>query len=274
MKISIVTVLFNAEKTILDTLSSVRAQSYEDYEHILIDGGSKDRSLAIVDAHRHPKLKIISEPDDGLYDAMNKGVRLATGDLIGFLNADDFFCRTDALHRIAEAAAANSRAAAVSAGVAVVAHDQPDRIRRIYRATGFHPWMLRFGHMPPHPGFYARRSALSAVGNFATNLQIASDFEWMVRFYCKRHLTSVPVAQLIVAMRDRGVSSRGLKSTRVLNSEAYRALIMHRVWTAAPLIWSKYFIKIGQMVAVSESYPAAASVRWMPGAGGVYGERA
>jgi glycosyltransferase involved in cell wall biosynthesis len=95
MKISIVTVLFNAEKTILDTLSSVRAQSYEDYEHILIDGGSKDRSLAIVDAHRHPKLKVISEPDDGLYDAMNKGVRLATGDLIGFLNADDFFCRTD-----------------------------------------------------------------------------------------------------------------------------------------------------------------------------------
>lgn len=265
MRISVITVCRNAECTIADTIQSVRAQDYADYEHIIIDGASCDRTLETVRRLQHDKLKLSSEPDRGLYDAMNKGVARAEGHLIGFLNADDFFCRTDALSLIAAAARANCEAAAVSAGLVFVDPDQTNRVCRTYGAAGFRAWMLRFGHMPPHPGFYARTEAFKAIGPFDFARKIGGDFEWMVRFYCVHALAATTLREPIVAMRMGGVSSRGLRSMRIINAEARDALARHKVWSNTALIWSKYLVKAGQLVTTRNSLRVPPAVRWAPG---------
>ena len=264
MRISVITVCRNAEKTISDTIGSVRAQDHADYEHIVVDGASTDRTMDVVRRLRHDKLKVVSEPDRGLYDAMNKGIALARGDLIGFLNSDDFFCRTDALSLIAATARENPDAAAVSAGLVFVDSDQTSLVRRTYGAVGFRRWMLRFGHMPPHPGFYTSAAAFRAVGAFETEKQVGSDFEWMVRFFCVRGLAAAPLAEPIVAMRMGGLSTRGWKSMRIINAEARQTLSRHKVRTTTALIWSKYLVKAGQLTATKISFRVPESVRWKP----------
>jgi glycosyltransferase involved in cell wall biosynthesis len=265
MRISIITVCRNAENTIADTIESVRVQSHEAYEHIIIDGASEDGTVSVIESHRHNRLKLVSEPDDGLYDAMNKGVALATGDLIGCLNSDDFFSRTDALSLISTAADANPDADAISGGLVMVDPDKLSRIRRVYNASSYRRWMLRFGHMPPHPGFYTRKASFKAVGEFVILHKVSSDFEWMVRFYYVHAMKSVPLRKSIVVMRSGGVSTRGWKSTLAINEEVQRALNMHGVWTATPLIWSKYLFKAGQIAARGAFSSVPEPVRWSPG---------
>lgn len=264
MKISVITVSFNARDTIADAISSVRAQDYSNYEHVLVDGASTDGSIGVIENKRHRNLIFVSEFDSGIYEAMNKGVRMATGDLIGFLNADDYFCRTDSLKIIAERAIANSNASAISASVAIVDSTRPSRSLRLYGATNFRRWMLRFGHMPPHPGFYARRSAFEEVGPFRGDYKIASDFEWMVRFFYQNRKMGVFLPEVLVAMRSGGVSTRGFQSTRVINAEVFRALSTHGIKTSRPLIWSKYIAKIGQMPLRSDEFPPPPVVSWTP----------
>lgn len=263
MKITVITVSRNSGATIADTVKSVRAQGYPNYEHLIVDGASTDETLNILNGLRHENLRVISEPDRGLYDAMNKGIGLATGELIGFLNADDFFCRSDALSCIAAAATTHADAAAISSGIAIVERDRPDRIRRDYRASSFRQWMLRFGHMPPHPGFYARSSAFNTVGGFDLNLKIASDFNWMVRFFYGHKLVAVPLPETIVAMRDGGLSTRDLHSTMTINAEARQSLAKYGVWTSPPLMWLKYAFKIGQYNARG-TISVADNIRWRP----------
>lgn len=265
MRISVITVCRNAEKTIGDTIRSVQAQKDVDYEHIIVDGASNDGTLDVVRRLSHERLTFVSEPDRGLYDAMNKGVALASGDFIGFLNSDDFFCRTDALSLLAETARINPQAAAVSAGLVFVDAHATNRARRTYGAVGFRRWMLRFGHMPPHPGFYARRSAFKTVGAFDIGRRVGGDFEWMVRYFYVQGLTAVPLGEPIVAMRMGGVSTSGWKSMCIINSEARQALARHKVVTNTALIWSKYLIKVGQLVTSKASFRVPESARWLPG---------
>jgi len=264
MRISVITVCYNAEKTIADTIRSVRAQDYADYEHVIVDGASTDGTLDVVERLRHDRLKVISEPDRGLYDAMNRGVALAEGDLIGFLNSDDFFCRTDALSMIVATAQEYPNAAAVSAGLVFVDSDRTSRVRRTYGAVGFRRWMLRFGHMPPHPGFYARAEAFKTVGAFEIKKRVGGDFDWMVRFFYIQGLAAVPLAEPIVAMRMGGLSTSGWKSLRIINAEARQTLNMHKVRTTTALIWSKYLVKAGQLMATKGSFRVPESVRWKP----------
>lgn len=261
MKISVITSAFNAQKTISDTIESVAAQSYRDYEHIIVDGGSSDATMDIVRRHAHPRLRWVSEKDKGVYDGMNRGARLAQGDLIGFLNADDFYCRQDALAAIATAAPGYD---AVCAAVAIVREDEPGRLVRSYGAGSFRPWMLRFGHMPPHPGFYVRREAWIDVGPFDDSLRIAGDFDWMVRFFLRKRLRAKALASTLVAMRQGGVSMRGLSSKVTANRELRRALRSGRVGSHPALLWSRYALKWLQFVQVSPDFPAPENVRWPP----------
>ena len=261
MKISVITVAYNAAVTIADTLRSVAAQDYPHVEHLIIDGASTDDTAALVAAHGRRGTIFHSAPDEGLYDAMNKGIAAATGDIIGFLNADDYFCRSDAVALIAAAAATNPDAAAVSGAVAIVDATQPDRIRRAYAPT-FAPWMLRFAHMPPHPGFYARRSVFDRLGGFDPALAIGADFEWMLRFYHDAGLRAAPITPTLVTLRDGGVSNSGLASRRTINSEALASLRRHGIASAPPVIWSKYLIKALQYVIPPVEWPAPAAVRW------------
>ena len=262
MKISVITVAFNAAATIGDTCASVAAQTGVEVEHIIIDGGSQDGTAAVVAAQGRRGHVFVSEPDDGLYDAMNKGAAWATGDLIGFLNADDFFCRTDALALVAAAADAAPEAAAVSGGVAIVRGDDVTRVTRAYPATPFGPWMLRLAHMPPHPGFYVRRAALDRVGRFDPAIRIGADFDWMVRFFVGTGLTARPIPETLVTLRDGGLSNQGLASRRQINREALATLRRHRLLALTPLVWAKYPVKALQYVVPARGWPAPAAVRW------------
>ncbi len=262
MKISVITVAWNAAATIADTCASVAAQTGVEVEHIIIDGGSKDATAAMVAAHAGPGHVFVSETDDGLYDAMNKGLARASGELIGFLNADDFFCRTDALALVA--AAADRDCAAVSGGVAIVAADDPARLRRAYPARPFAPWMLRFAHMPPHPGFYARRGAFDQVGGFDKTIRIGADFEWMVRFFAVHGLAARAIPETLVTLRDGGLSNQGLASRTAINREALASLARHGLISSTPLVWAKYPVKALQLVAGAHAWPAPAEVRFTP----------
>lgn len=247
MKISVVTVAYNAAATIEDTIRSVAAQDWPDYEHIIIDGASKDETLARVEALEHAKLRVISEPDRGLYDAMNKGLHLASGDLIGFLNADDFYCRTDALRLIAGAAARTKREA-VSAGVVVVDPDRIARVVRHYAARGFRPWMARLGHMPPHPGFFVRREAAEVVGLFETEFRTASDFDWMVRFFLVHKMSVILLSDTVTAMRAGGQSQR-LPGIRLALRESAASLNRHGFPLGSRCLWAKYVLKAPSFLA-------------------------
>jgi glycosyltransferase involved in cell wall biosynthesis len=262
MKVSVVTVARNAADTIGDALASVGAQRDVDFEHIVIDGASTDSTPAILEAAANPRLRWISEPDAGVYDAMNKGVLQASGELIGFLNADDFFCRTDALSLLVDAAQSSS-AMAVCGGVAVVDR-AAGRAVRSYSANTFRPWMLRFGHMPPHPGFYARRVAWDRVGRFRTDLRIGGDFEWMARFFLKEQLQMRALTPTVSAVREGGLSNSGFSSRIVINREAERSLRHLGIRSHPALLWSRYFAKSLPWVLPPLEYPAPMSVRYRP----------
>lgn len=264
MKITVITVAYNAAATIGDTLRSVAAQGHADVEHLVIDGASTDGTSDIFHKVASSRATLVSAPDKGLYDAMNKGVARAKGDLIGFLNADDFFCRTDAVARLAAAAEAHPHAAAVSAAVAIVSARDPTRLTRAYAAKSFRSWMLRFGHMPPHPGFYARRAAFDTVGAFDHMIRIGADFEWLLRFFQVHRLEAVAIPETLVTLRSGGVSNRGFDSRRRINAEALASLRRHRVATAAPIIWSKYALKALQLTARPVDWPAPPAVCWSP----------
>lgn len=263
LKITVVTVSYNAEATIADTLRSVAAQQDADCEHLIIDGGSNDATLRILEEHARPGLRVISEPDKGLYDAMNKGMRLATGEVVGFLNGDDFFCRTDALAQIAAEFAAGD-CDAVSAGVVIVDPEATDRVVRGYGARHFRPWMLRFTHMPPHPGFYARRTAALQVGAFNQAYGVAADFDWLMRFYLVHRLRVRSSGVTTVAMRAGGVSQQGLSSWSRNLRDSGAALRASGFAMPSPLLWLKYSVKIGQLISRPRDFPAPAPVRWAP----------
>jgi glycosyltransferase involved in cell wall biosynthesis len=264
MKISVITVAWNAGATIGGACASVAAQDHPDIEHIIIDGGSTDATKAAVAAHARPGHVFVSEPDKGLYDAMNKGLALASGELIGFLNADDFFCRTDAMTLVARAAAETPAADAIAGGVAIVAADDVTRLTRAYPAAPFAPWMLRLAHMPPHPGFYARRRAFDRVGGFDPAIRIGADFDWMVRFFARDRLMARFIPETLVTLREGGLSNQGLASRTAISREALATLKRHQLFSWTPLVWAKYPVKALQYVVPAQGWPAPAGVAFSP----------
>jgi glycosyltransferase involved in cell wall biosynthesis len=264
MKISVITVAWNAGATIGEACASVAAQDWPDVEHIIIDGGSADGTAAAVAANARPGHIFVSEPDKGLYDAMNKGVARASGDLIGFLNADDFYCRTDALRLVAQAALADPEAAAIAGAVAIVRADNAAQLTRAYPPKPFSPWMLRLAHMPPHPGFYTRRAAMARVGGFDPGIRIGADFDWMVRFFAIERLRAATIPETLVTLREGGLSNQGLASRTAIAAEALATLGRHGLLSLAPLVWAKYPVKALQYVVPAHGWPAPAAVRFPP----------
>jgi glycosyltransferase involved in cell wall biosynthesis len=265
VKVTVITVAWNAVATIGDTCASVAAQDWPDIEHIIIDGASTDGTAAVVKATALNGHIFISEPDEGLYDAMNKGIAMATGDLVGFLNADDFYCRTDAIRLLANAALLAPAADAVSAAAAHVGATEPWRLTRAYPPVPYAPWMLRFAHMPSHLGFYARRTAFGQVGNFDPSIRTGADFEWMVRFFAVHGLTALPVPQTIVNVREGGLSNSGFGSRLRINAEALASLRRHGLLALAPLVWAKYLVKSLQYILPARDWPPPRAQRCGPG---------
>ena len=230
--VSIITVVFNGEKTLEETIRSIVLQDYDYIEYIIIDGGSTDGTLDIIRRHDSQIDYWVSEHDTGIYDAMNKGIALASGEYIGMLNADDFFSGTQSVRMIVERLVAN-KLDAVFSQLDIVDADRPEKILRKYRVARFDTWMLRIGVMPPHPTFYCRRSCYEKLGAapYRTDYKIAADFELMVRLLLTQNISWGYLAETTVKMKSGGVSNNSLGARWLLNREIIRACKQNGLYT-------------------------------------------
>lgn len=227
MKISVITVAYNSAATIGDTLDSVANQSYTDVEHLVIDGVSKDATLALVHAYRNPAIRLISEPDRGIYDAMNKGFAASTGEVIGFLNSDDMFADAAVLARVA-AAFEDPQVDVCFGDLVYVSHDNR-RIVRYWKSRSFQPGDFARGWCPAHPTFYIRRRALERVGMFDLRFRLAADSEFMMRYLEVAGATAIYLPQVQVRMRLGGATNASVANVVAQNKEIFAALRKNRI---------------------------------------------
>jgi|SRR5579862_4692829 len=246
MKISIVTVTLNSAATIADTLRSVDAQTYGDIEYLIVDGASTDETLTTIRAHARRVSTVVSEPDRGIYEAMNKGARLATGDMIGFLNADDVLASPGAIAAIAAAAREPTVDAVYGDLLYVTRHDTEHVVRR-WRGGEFKLPRLRWGWMPPHPTFYVRRSQLLSLGGFDASLKIAADYEFMLKFLTRPGIRVKYLDEVLVRMRSGGASNRSIRALAQKSREDLLAMRRNRVGGIATLL-CKNLRKLPQFV--------------------------
>ena len=248
MKISIVTATYNSGKTLRDTMRSVLRQQYDDYEHIIVDGGSKDNTMDIVREFEPlygGRLRWISEPDKGIYDAMNKGIRMATGDVVGLLNSDDFYSSDVILGAVAS----NMRDVdAVYGDVHYVDDSDLTKCVRYYSSVGFNPKKMRMGFMPAHPSFYCRRDLYLKHGLFDTSFKIAADFEQLLRLI---YINAIRIKYLpldFVTMRTGGASTSGFQSHKRILADHLRAYKKNGVRTHIFLEAIRYPYKLGEIL--------------------------
>lgn len=244
MKISIITAVYNRASTILQSLNSVHHQSWSDLEHIVVDGASTDGTVSILQAFTSDKLRWVSEPDNGIYYAINKGLALATGDVIGLMHSDDFFADSSVLARVA-AVFSDPDVDAVYGDLDYVSKSDSARVIRRWRAGYYNPANLAWGWMPPHPTLYLRKSIIDKWGGYDTDFSIAADYDAILRYFVKAGVRAVYIPHVLVKMRVGGVSNRSLSKILLKTREDYRALHNNRVGGIAALFW-KNLSKIRQ----------------------------
>ncbi|MBC7490236.1 MAG: glycosyltransferase [Glaciimonas sp.] len=238
MKITVITVCYNSAKTISDTLRSVREQTYKNVEHIIIDGGSIDRTLDVVATEGTHVAKLVSEKDNGIYHAMNKGIKFATGDVVAFLNSDDFYKDANTLSRVAFVMQ-SERLDALYGDVEFFRAGQQDAVVRRYNSGRFTPGRLGWGWMPAHPALFVRRGLFERYGTFCTDYRIAGDFEFIARVFKHAELRHRHLPESLVCMQMGGISTSGWRATLQLNREMMRACRVN----AIPTNWLKILIR-------------------------------
>jgi glycosyltransferase involved in cell wall biosynthesis len=248
MKISVITVCYESAETIGQTLRSVRNQTYDNIEHIIVDGGSMDATLEVVAAAGSGVAKLISEKDKGIYDAMNKGIAWATGDIIGFINADDFYPSPDVLSTVA-AAFESSSADSCFGDLCYVQQSDVSRIVRYWKSCMFKPGMFEKGWCPPHPTFFVRRAVYQRLGGFNLDYKIAADVELMARFLAAGHISSYYIPQVLVHMRLGGTTNRNLRNIIKQNLEIRRGLLAQGLrFSWVEFVWNKLLSRTSQFV--------------------------
>lgn len=243
MKISVITVCFNSVATLEQTLKSVASQSHDDIEHIVVDGASTDDTPAIIARNRDRLATVISEPDRGIYDAMNKGLANATGEVICFLNADDQYTSSNVLSLVASQMRQH-QLDSLMGDVGFFKETMPDRITRRYRSDRFTPARLAWGWMPAHPALFLHRDVVARVGRFKTDYRIAGDFEFIVRVFHGHDVRYRHVPEVLVRMRLGGASTAGLRSKLLLNKEVIRACRENGLQTNMFKLMCKYPFKL------------------------------
>ena len=251
--ISGVTAVFNRVATVADALASVKSQAWPSVEHIVIDGGSNDGTLAILRACDDQLAVMISEPDGGIYDALNKGIALATGDVVGFLHADDVFESPDVLSKVA-AAFEDPEVDAVYGDLVYTRRNDPGQVVRYWRAGAFEPGCLERGWMPPHPTFYVRRPVYQRLGLFDTRYRISADYESILRLLMHGGVRPRYLPQVLVRMRLGGASNQSLGSLLRKSREDYAAMRQNGVGGLRALL-RKNFIKLPQFLARAPGDP-------------------
>ena len=242
IKVSIITVCYNSEKTIESTIQSVMAQDYPYLEYIVVDGASKDGTLEILQKYQEGITTLISEPDKGMYDAMNKGIKSATGQVIGILNSDDFFHDPQVISRVAKAFREEEIEAAIG-DIVFVKEGAEEQVLRRYSARKWKPARFAWGYMPPHPSFFVKKTLFGKLGYYKTDYKIAADYELLIRFLLVNKINWMYLPHTTTKMRMGGKSTQGLKSLLTLNKEIARACKENGVYSNFPMIYSKYLFK-------------------------------
>ena len=267
MKVTLITVCFNSAATLSTAIDSVLSQKGVDVEYIVVDGGSSDGTVDIVKEYADKtndqrlatndfNFRWLSEKDNGMYDAINKGIKMASGDIIGILNADDVLASDDTLAHIAsafespEVGRPKPAVDCVYADIRFVREgNSVEALRnaptvRYCSAKRWRPWMFRFAAMVPHPSFYVRRECFARFGGYSLDYRICADFELELRYLYLAKLRAAYLPECVVVMRMGGMSTAGWRSNIVINREDLRALRAHGIWSCLPLIYLKYLFKI------------------------------
>lgn len=250
MKISIITATYNSASTVADTFESVLKQTYKDIDYWVIDGGSSDRTLDIIKEYQ-PKFKgkmhYISEKDRGIYDAMNKGLAHCTGDVVGILNSDDYFTDDNVLADLNNTFE-NNDVDSVYGDIHFINDNNPDKIVRYYSSAMFRPFWLRFGFMPAHPSFYAKREVFEKYGKYSLDYKIAADYDMMVRLFYKHHISYKYIKRDFVTMRTGGVSTKNIRNRLLITKEDVKACRTYGLYTNKFFISLKYLYKIFEFI--------------------------
>ncbi|WP_354689771.1 glycosyltransferase family 2 protein [Lentibacter algarum] len=223
IKFSIITAVYNRSSTIGQAIESVAAQSYDNIEHLVIDGASTDETLVEVQKHSHARIRVVSEPDKGIYHALNKGMAMSTGDVIGLMHSDDFFAHKDVLSNVARVFEAE-QADAVYGDLDYISATDPSKVLRRWKPGDFSHAKLSRGWMPPHPSLYVRRNVIERFGGYNTNYSISADYEAILRWFGSGGIKSVYLPEIMVKMRIGGESNRSLERVIQKSFEDYRAL--------------------------------------------------
>lgn len=261
MKISVITACFNSAKTILTAMESVAEQRGVKVDYIIVDGGSTDGTVALVDEFTHKKhkegfeVRYLSEPDQGMYDAINKGLKMATGDVVGILNADDIFESPETLSHVEDCFSCGEnigdvegkRIDAIYADIRFV-RDDLQTTSRYYSAKHWRSWMLQWGKMPPHPSVYIRRELFNELGLYKLGYDIAADYELLIRYLRKAGIRTKYLSECVVRMRMGGKSTRGWRSNLKLNKEIVRGNRENGYFCCLPMLIPKYLFKIFEFI--------------------------
>lgn len=249
MKISVITATWNSEGTIRDTIESLELQSYSDIEYIVIDGGSTDRTLSIISQYSGVVDYIISEPDDGIYDALNKGIAASNGDIIGFLHSDDVFANHNVLSSVASLFS-SEQPDCVYGDLNYVSKNDMNKIVRKWRSGPFNRNRIRYGWMPPHPTFYMKKALYKEYGVFDLHYKIAADYDSVLRYLWKHKLKASYLPEVLINMRVGGESNRSIMNIVRKSIEDARAMRRNRLPVLRALI-GKNFSKISQFLVKS-----------------------
>ena len=245
MKVSIITATYNSARTLCNTIESVLGQSYQNIEYIVIDGNSTDLTVSVIKQYEplfKGRIKWLSEKDGGIYDAMNKGIKIATGDVVGILNSDDYFTSNDVIERMVTAFCDGTDA--VYGDVHFIHDGEPNKCVRYYSSKHFRPFWLRFGFMPAHPSFYCKREVFEKAGFYKTDYSIGSDYEMMVRLFKVHHINARYIPMDFVTMRTGGASTRNVQSRLALIKDDVRSCRENGVYTNFPMICMKFLYKV------------------------------
>lgn len=234
--ISVITVTWNCVETISDCLDSVEAQAYSNKEHVVIDGASWDGTVALLESRINRLAVLVSEPDKGIYDALNKGIARATGEVVGFLHADDIYGSPNVLTWVADAFA-DPTVCAVYGDLQYVKKDDVSRVVRYWKSNPYSRWLLAWGWMPPHPTLYVRREWYERIGGFDTRYRIAADYFSILSLFSQPGFKAVYLPQVMVKMRLGGASNRSLKNIIHKSREDYDALRRTGVGGMGALLW-------------------------------------